>query len=264
MKEKREKSETSKNSDKAPAVLLCGHGSRSPQAAAEFHHLVEKLQRRLAGQTVSGGFLEFNRPTIAHGLRDLYDRGHRDMIVQPLTLYNAGHTRRDIPDILQDFRRDHPDARLRYGAALGLSPPVIDAAVQAIRSVLPDGDPEDFKLLVVGRGSPERAVADQTINLCRKLHQRLDFGDSRYCYSFGGAPLLAKGLRHAARSHYHQVVVLPVLLFSGRLLSDIYREIDRASAEYPAFTFHKAPHLGAQEAIIDAISDAIRQTDKSG
>ena len=60
-----------------PAVLLCGHGSRSPEAAQEFNGLVEKIQRQLPQQRVVGAFLEFNQPAILDGLRDLYDQSPR-------------------------------------------------------------------------------------------------------------------------------------------------------------------------------------------
>ena len=113
-------------------------------------------------------------------------------------------------------------------------------------------------LLVVGRGSSDRQMADQTINLCRKLHERLDFGDCRYCYSFESSPLLETALIQAARSHYPQVVVLPFQLFSGRLLSDIYAEIDAVAEIFTNFTFHKAPHLGPQNALADAVIQKIK------
>ena len=247
----------------SPAVLLCGHGSRSPQAAEEFHHLTEKVQEKMPGHQVSGGFLEFNQPDIKTALRDIYDKGLREIIVQPITLYNAGHTTHDIPEILAIFQKEHPDVRLHYGASLGLVPAVINAAVKAVKSVMPDGDPEEFKLLVVGRGSKDRTISDQSINLCRKLHERLDFGDSLYCYSFESVPSLKSALTQAAHSHYDNVVVLPFLLFSGRLLLDIHREIDQATVKYPAFTFHKAPHLGPQGFIADAIVDRIQHATKT-
>jgi len=240
-----------------PAVLLCGHGSRSAEGTFEFRRLLQKVQAALPSQKIEGAFLEFNAPTILAALQGLYDHGAREIIVQPLTLYKAGHTINDIPEILENFKRNHPDVRLHYGSYLGLSPPVIDSAVQAIKSVLPEYDLDDCKLLVVGRGSKDRMVADQTINLCRKLHDIFDFGDSRYCYSFESAPLLPKALIQAAQSHYPHVVVLPFLLFSGRLLSGISAEVDKAAMKYKNFTFHQAPPLGTNDHIVKAIIQRI-------
>ncbi|MCF8473944.1 MAG: hypothetical protein K9G26_04535 [Emcibacter sp.] len=235
------------------AILLCAHGSKSPKAVEEFNHVLSKVQAACPDQLVQGAFLEFNSPTIDEGLEDIYTKGFHRIIVQPLTLYNAGHTINDIPAILTAFKEKYSDVTLHYGKSLGLIDPIIEAARSAIETVMPDSDPEECKLLVVGRGSENRMVADQTINLCRKLHERMGFGDSRYCYPSGNAPLLPSALKQAGLSHYPHVIVLPFLLFSGALLSEIYTEVDRAGEIYPDFIFHKAPHLGTQDNLITAI-----------
>jgi len=245
------------NIKKSPAVLLCGHGSRSSEGTAEFHSLVMQIQRAMPGQRVAAAFLELQSPTITEGLQDIYDQGVREIILQPVTLYNGTHTRHDIPEIMTEFRKKNPDLRLHYGSFLGLTPSIIEAATSAVKSVMPDTAPEECKLLLVGRGSKDRLIADQTINLCRKLHDRLDMGDSRYCYASGGSPLLKTALRQAAESHYNHVIILPFLLFSGRLLSDIYGELDLAAEKYPDFTFYKAPPLGRKNDIVEAIMQRI-------
>ena len=47
-----------------PAVLLCGHGSRDPEAIAEFEQAAAALRARLANRAFATGYLEFARPTI--------------------------------------------------------------------------------------------------------------------------------------------------------------------------------------------------------
>jgi len=186
--------------------------------------------------------------SIADALRDIYEQGARDIIVQPLTLYAADHSRRDIPDILARFQQKYPDVILRYGVALGLCPPVVEAAVHAVTPFLK----ADCEILVVGRGSPDRKVTDQTINLCQKLHQRLPAYHIRYSYAGHSLPQLGPALEQVARSHYRAVVILPFLLFPGRLLAEIYHAVDGVAAKYPAVHFHKAPPLGPQDLIADA------------
>lgn len=231
------------------ALLLCGHGSRRAEAAAEFLDLVKKVERRRPGQIVTPAFLQFNSPSIADALQHMYHQGVRDIIVQPVMLYEADHVKNDIPEILARFRQDHPHIRLRYGAALGLAPAVIEAAVQVIKPFLKD----DCEILVVGRGSGDRDVADQVINLCQKLSQQLITPHLRYCYCQDISPAVKTALEQAARSHYADVIVLPFLLFSGHLLAEITRKIDDIAEKYPACHFHKAPPLGSQDSIAEAI-----------
>jgi len=232
-----------------PTILICGHGSRNPDAAPEFFRLVDKIRQKRPGQPVTGAFLEFNQPSITDALRDIYDQGGRDIIVQPLTLYAADHSRRDIPDILDRFQQKYPDVTLRYGAALGLCPPVVEAAVRVVTPFLQ----EDSEILVVGRGSPDRRVADQTINLCQKLQQKLVDRHIRYCYAGHSLPRLGPALEQVARSHYRAAIILPFLLFPGRLLAEIYHAVDGVAAKYPAVRFHKAPPLGPQDLIAEAV-----------
>lgn len=241
------------------AVLLCGHGSKSPQAGIEFYALMDKVRRKLWDQKLFGAFLDYDNPTIPEALQQIYDQGYRDIIVQPAMLYNAGHTKNDIPDMVAQFRKTHSDARLYYGGPLGVEALVVQAAADAVMAVLPPCDGEDVTLLVVGRGGRDRAVSDQTITLCRKLDACLEVGDSRYCYFSDGAPSLPSALTQAAHSHYGHVVVLPFLLFPGRLLSHIYAEIDKVAAHYPAFAFHKAPAIGMQDVIVDALVQKISE-----
>lgn len=245
-----------------PAILLCAHGSRDRQAAKEFARLQAKIQTQFPNQIVKGGFLKFNSPPIMESLLSLYNQGAREIMLQPLTLYNADHTARDIPDIAARFEKNHPGTTLICGTSPGLGDSVVKAAARAITSVLPQGDRrgtdhQDYKLLVVGRGSSRREISDQTINLCRKLQEYFEFGDTRYCYSFGNSPALGTALEQAGESHYNHVIILPYLLFSGLLLTEIRREIEVAREKYPAFTFDLAPSLGHQEPMITAIIEKI-------
>src|SRR5256714_6552093 len=63
------------------AVLLCGHGSRDPEAIGEFEKAAAGLRRRLADLAPGGDFatryLEFAPPTIQEGLVALKARGGR-------------------------------------------------------------------------------------------------------------------------------------------------------------------------------------------
>ena len=46
------------------AVLLCGHGSRDPEAIAEFELAAAALRPRLPQFDFAAGYLEFARPTM--------------------------------------------------------------------------------------------------------------------------------------------------------------------------------------------------------
>ena len=76
------------------AVLLCGHGSRDPEAIGEFEAAAAALRARLADLAPGGdfatGYLEFARPTIGEGLAGLAARGARRILAIPGMLFEIG------------------------------------------------------------------------------------------------------------------------------------------------------------------------------
>jgi len=70
------------------AVLLCGHGSRDPDAIVEFEMAAAALRARL-DHDFATGYLEFARPTIQEGLGQLVARGARHILAVPGMLFAA-------------------------------------------------------------------------------------------------------------------------------------------------------------------------------
>src|SRR5579883_379738 len=77
------------------AILICGHGSRDPDAVAEFASMSDKLRQRLPGHAVGHAFLEFARPVIRDGLEALKATGATRILAQPVMLFAAGHVKND-------------------------------------------------------------------------------------------------------------------------------------------------------------------------
>ncbi len=84
-------------------IVLCGHGSRDPQAVREFINVVEKIKSRIPNIPVAFGFLEFNRPIISEALDQIKSMGVEKVIALPAMLFAAGHTKNDIPAVLNKY-----------------------------------------------------------------------------------------------------------------------------------------------------------------
>ena len=84
-------------------ILICGHGSRSESGIKEFIQLAEKIKSRLPDIPLEYGFLEFNRPIIREALDNLKDKGVERVIALPAMLFAAGHTKNDIPAVLNNY-----------------------------------------------------------------------------------------------------------------------------------------------------------------
>ena len=134
------------------AVLLCGHGSRDPDAIGEFEVAAAALRRRLASADFATGYLEFARPTIQQGLADLAARGARRILAVPGMLFAASHVKNDLPWEMNSFMAGNSGIEVKLGRDLAIDPKLLAAAADRIASVAPDGR-EDSVLVVVGRGT---------------------------------------------------------------------------------------------------------------
>src|SRR5712675_126276 len=114
------------------AVLLCGHGSRDPEAVREFEIAAAGLRSRLPGFDFAIGYLEFARPTIRDGLALLAARGARRVLAIPGMLFAASHVKNDLPWEMNSFMADNPGVEVRLGRDLGIDPKLLAAAAARI------------------------------------------------------------------------------------------------------------------------------------
>src|SRR6516162_8951661 len=137
------------------AVLICGHGSRDPEAIAEFELLAAALRPRLPQFDFATGYLEFARPTVRDGLAELAARGARQILAIPCMLFAASHVKNDLPWEMNTFIADNPGIDVRMARDLSIDPKLLRAASERIGSAVPDPAIPRFDtlLVVVGRGT---------------------------------------------------------------------------------------------------------------
>ncbi|MHB8595137.1 MAG: sirohydrochlorin chelatase, partial [Acidimicrobiales bacterium] len=106
------------------------------------------------------GYLELAEPPAGRVLHDLLARGARDIIVVPLMLYSAGHSKSDIPALIADARARFGEARIRYARPLGADYELLRLARRRIAEVHALGLP----LAVMARGTSD---PDANAEACR-------------------------------------------------------------------------------------------------
>src|SRR3954471_5614781 len=136
-----------------PAVLLCGHGSRDPEAITEFEQAAAALRARLAGRAFAPGHLEFARPTIGAALTELHAGGAARILAIPGMLFAASHVKNDLPWEMNSFMAANPGVEVRLGPDLAIDPKLLAAAADRIAAVVPPEQRADTLLVVVGRGT---------------------------------------------------------------------------------------------------------------
>ena len=94
--------------------MLCGHGSRSEPAVAEFANLVFRLKSLLPNIPIEFGYLEFAKPIISDGLDKLREAGVTEIVALPAMLFAAGHAKNDIPSVLNTYNYKYPKLKITY------------------------------------------------------------------------------------------------------------------------------------------------------
>jgi sirohydrochlorin cobaltochelatase len=244
------------------AVLLCGHGSRDPEAIGEFERAAAALSHRLAdmasGDDFATGYLEFARPTIQEGLAALTGRGAQRIFAIPGMLFAASHVKNDLPWEMNSFIAENPGIDVRLGRDLGIDPKLLQAAADRIAAAAPEGR-SDSLLVVVGRGTNDPDANSNIAKIARMLWEGMGFGWAEAAFSGVAHPRVDAGLERATRLGFRRIIVFPYFLFTGVLVKRIYGQTDEAAARFPEIEFVKAGYLGNHPQVIEAFAERVAE-----
>ncbi len=242
-------------------IVLCGHGSRDSQAVKEFINVVDKIKARIPDSPVVFGFLEFNRPIISEALDQLRNMGIRRISALPAMLFAAGHTKNEIPAVLNRYSAES-GIPIQYGRELGLNSLMIGAAGARLRETI-DSNPifplSQTLLVVAGRGSSDPDANSNVCKITRMLVEGFGFGWGETVFSGVTFPLVEPGLRHALKLGFKRVILLPYFLFSGVLVSRVRVHSLKVSNDNPDVQFLNASYLSDQDLVIDTFMERIQE-----
>jgi sirohydrochlorin cobaltochelatase len=242
-----------------PSIVLVGHGSRDPQATAEFRRVAAGLAALDPERIVEFGYLEFAEPVIGAAIARCVERGSRDIVVLPAMLMAGGHVKNDIPSEIRDAVLHFPDVTFRYGRHLHLHPNLlelmrrrIEEAEEAATKRIGRGE---SLLLVVGRGASDPDANADVGKLAQLLGERLEFGWSTTAFSGVTTPLVPEALESCARMGFRRIVAAPFLLFTGVLEKRIRRQTAEFAAAHPEIDILVSGYLNADPLVTAAFAD---------
>ena len=121
------------------ALLLVAHGSRRKQSNDEVVLLADKLRKKCFAQynIVHAAFLELAEVLIPDGIRKCIDEGASSVVVLPYFLNSGRHVVDDIPNIVKDTMKYHPDVDIRIASHLGASDLMLELLIATANSTRP-------------------------------------------------------------------------------------------------------------------------------
>ena len=240
-------------------LLIVGHGSRDPNANLEFESVVATYRATHPDLHVVHGYVELASPSLATALRELAQRVD-SVVVLPLFLFAAGHVKNDIPLALSQVREDFPTVRFTVTNALGVHPNLIELAfVRAQTALEGAAEAANTAVVVVGRGASDPDANGDFCKVVRLLAEGREFGWVMPCFIGIARPRLEETVELIARARPKRIVVIPYLLFGGRLIAKIREQVDSFQARYPWIKTELMPHLGSHELLFSVMDERLSQ-----
>jgi sirohydrochlorin ferrochelatase/(2Fe-2S) ferredoxin len=243
-----------------PIVLVVGHGSRDQSANVEFEQVVARYQAQRPGFDVRYGYVELARPSLAEALASL-GRGEGRCTLLPLFLFAAGHVKNDLPLALNTARRESPGVQFAAARELGVHSQMVELVLKRAAEVMPLTDEEARKTAVVfvGRGSSDPDANGEFCKLARLVAEAHPFRWVLPCFMGIAHPRIPETLEMAARARPERLLVVPYLLFAGRLIAQLQEQTAAFAERYPWIDVKMSPHLGLDDRLLTVMDERLEQ-----
>jgi sirohydrochlorin ferrochelatase/(2Fe-2S) ferredoxin len=238
--------------------LILGHGSREARANAEFEAWVDAYRRRFGDTPVSHAYVELAQPSLEEAL-DRAAREHARVLVVPAVMFAASHVKNDVPIALSRARAAHPHVQLAAARPFGVDVRLVDLIAARANSLMRAGEEASTAIVIVARGSSDPDANGDFVKLVRLYAEGRPYARVEPCFAGVTGPSLEQTLEWLARARPTRIVVVPYLLFSGRILDQLQQKLARFAEAYPWIGTAMAPHLGIADAVLDVAHDRARE-----
>ena len=241
-------------------VLLIGHGSREPGGNAEFETVVASYRAARPELRVESAYIELARPLLGEALEAIAPSVRR-IVVVPLFLFASGHVKNDIPLAIDDVRHRFPDVEVVAAPALGVHPTLVDLAWSRAAAAMNHdaAPPAKTLLLVVSRGSSDPDANGDFCKVARLIGEGRGLLHVEPTFLGITKPSTEASLELASRMRADHVVVLPYLLFTGRLSTRLAAQVEAFRARHPWIRASLASHLGNDARLLALVEERARQ-----
>ena len=109
------------------ALVLLAHGARDPEWSLPMQRVREAIRAQIPHQRVELAFLEFITPSLRSCVETLVLEGAERIVVVPMFIAQGRHIKRDVPLLLEELRKLHPQISFEQAGVVGEAECVIQA-----------------------------------------------------------------------------------------------------------------------------------------
>ena len=122
------------------AVIILAHGSyNEPETGELMGNVARGVKSGLTlGVEVEWAALQFNHPNLGEVVENLAKRGVKQVVIMPYFLFEGRHFTKDIPNLIEDIKRAHPDVEFILTDTLGMDGLLVDLVIKRIQEAVPE------------------------------------------------------------------------------------------------------------------------------
>ncbi len=195
-------------------LLGVAHGSKDPASQGVVEDLLARAAALRPGLRAIPAYVDNASPSIRRALAHLAADSVDDVVVLPLLLTPASHSKTDVAASVQAGRLAHPRMRLRYGRPLGPHPVLVD--VLARRLAEAGADP-DAPVVVVAGGALDPAANADVAHTARLLFEGRTWPSVDIAFASTARPSVPEALERLRRQGETRVSIARYFLGPGYL-----------------------------------------------
>jgi sirohydrochlorin cobaltochelatase len=240
-------------------ILLVGHGSREPGGNEEIEQFAAQWRAMHPHERIEVCFIEFAEVLLEAGLRRAAQGSERVLVI-PLILNAAGHVKMDIPEHIAEARAEHPGVQFSYAPHLSACDPLLAILRRQLRKAMDSldmPDPHTTGVVLLGRGSSDRAANGEVAKMARWLMEETDHELVDAAFTGITWPRLERAVQRQVLLGMTQVVVLPYYLYTGTLIQRIGRQVENLKQQYPQMRFASGKYFGFEPEIFQLLDQRV-------
>jgi sirohydrochlorin ferrochelatase len=115
------------------AVIILGHGSRSKNADTAIRAVVDGMKRAGEFAVVEHAFLQYVPPTPQVVIERCVGQDVDRIVIVPFFLQAGAHVTRDIPELIEKARKQHPDIEIMVTDYVGAHPLIAKVVEELVK-----------------------------------------------------------------------------------------------------------------------------------
>ena len=228
-------------------LLGVAHGSRDPASQEVVRTLLARAAALRPGLRAEAAYVDNASPSIRAALASLAADGVDDVVVLPLLLTPASHSKTDIAASVQVGRTTHPGVRLRYGRPLGPHPVLVERLVARLVEA---GARPETPVVVVAGGALDPDANAAVASTARLLFEGRSYPSVDIAFASTARPSVPDALAQLRRLGHTSASVASYFLGPGFLP----RLVERQAQSVEGLEVVVSAPLGVSDGLADLLA----------